>query len=324
MYGVRKFIWVVAVLLMFAAPLLAQDIGNPDTVYFGDNGKAYGFTGNVYRIPVYIGTDQVLMAVSLGMEFGLNLTGQVYDSVSLAGSIFEQGSYCELTNGLRVSAQGIHYPNPDTVTPYAIAQDKPLPVGHYKLCDLYFTGAAIGQQLELDSAFVPPGANFVFAGYMLEIYTPQLRGQTLTIFGGPASFALLTPSAVSGDIGTEISFPVQVTAAYTPAVVAFDSLRKVADGSAPANLPTTSGTNPLTVVWVPSLYQYGSFVAYFTATDFASNKFHCSVMITVNYVNLPCYDMMGDADCSGIINVSDIVYIIDFVFGGGPRPGCHR
>ena len=28
----------------------------------------------------------------------------------------------------------------------------------------------------------------------------------------------------------------------------------------------------------------------------------------------------GDADCSGSINISDAVYLISFIFGGGPAP----
>jgi hypothetical protein len=28
----------------------------------------------------------------------------------------------------------------------------------------------------------------------------------------------------------------------------------------------------------------------------------------------------GDADCNGIVNISDAVYLISYIFGGGPAP----
>jgi hypothetical protein len=28
----------------------------------------------------------------------------------------------------------------------------------------------------------------------------------------------------------------------------------------------------------------------------------------------------GDADCNGIVNISDAVYLISYIFGGGPEP----
>ena len=34
---------------------------------------------------------------------------------------------------------------------------------------------------------------------------------------------------------------------------------------------------------------------------------------------LPC---LGDADGSGAITISDAVYLIGFIFGGGPTPHC--
>ena len=30
----------------------------------------------------------------------------------------------------------------------------------------------------------------------------------------------------------------------------------------------------------------------------------------------------GDCDCNGLVNIADVVYLINYVFGGGPPPGC--
>jgi hypothetical protein len=34
----------------------------------------------------------------------------------------------------------------------------------------------------------------------------------------------------------------------------------------------------------------------------------------------PDYLTQGDPDCNGIVNISDAVYLIGFIFGGGPAP----
>ena len=47
------------------------------------------------------------------------------------------------------------------------------------------------------------------------------------------------------------------------------------------------------------------------------------VVYIVNYIFLggppPVYDPAADVDCSGIVNVSDVVYIVNYIFGGGPE-----
>jgi hypothetical protein len=32
--------------------------------------------------------------------------------------------------------------------------------------------------------------------------------------------------------------------------------------------------------------------------------------------------LSGDSDCNGSVNISDASYLIAFIFGGGPPPGC--
>ncbi len=46
----------------------------------------------------------------------------------------------------------------------------------------------------------------------------------------------------------------------------------------------------------------------------------------INYIfgggPAPCTDLNGDADGSGAISIGDAVYIINYIFGGGPAPKC--
>ena len=315
---------MAVVLLLFSIPLLAQDTGVPDTVYFGDHGLAYGFSGGVYRIPVYLTCDQAVAGMSVGMEYGLGASGQVYDSIGKFGSVFWNQPYFDLTHGLITNTSSTNPPNPDTLGIGGASMASPLPAGRYKLGDIYFHGASIGSQIEVDSSWFRPSGNFVLLpiGGPVDTYTPRYVGGTLTIVAGPPSFHLISPSSVAGDVGTAINFPVEVTAAYAPATIVIDSIRKTVDGSSPTNAPAASGTNPLSVSWTPSYYEYGSWNAYFTAADAAGNHFHVSVQVTVNYISSPCYEMMGDANCDGTIDVSDAVFIIMYTFSSGPPPGC--
>lgn len=36
---------------------VGQDTGVPDTLYFGNVGEAYGYPGDIFKIPIYITTD---------------------------------------------------------------------------------------------------------------------------------------------------------------------------------------------------------------------------------------------------------------------------
>jgi hypothetical protein len=44
----------------------------------------------------------------------------------------------------------------------------------------------------------------------------------------------------------------------------------------------------------------------------------------INYIfaggPAPCPEVAGDADCNGFVNISDAVYLINYIFGGGPEP----
>jgi len=46
--------------------------------------------------------------------------------------------------------------------------------------------------------------------------------------------------------------------------------------------------------------------------------------VTYLYKSGPAPDpqWVGDANCDGIINVGDIVYLVSYLYKGGPEPGC--
>ncbi len=46
----------------------------------------------------------------------------------------------------------------------------------------------------------------------------------------------------------------------------------------------------------------------------------------INYIfaggPAPCSPLNGDADVSGSVSISDAVYLINYIFAGGPAPAC--
>ncbi len=321
---VRCF-WL-AVLAVFAlpmsAPVLGQDTGVPDTVYFGDHGKAYGYQGGIFRVPVYLAVDQAIGGLSLGIEFGLQPSGIVYDSLSKFGSIFMLGPYFDLI-GPFANKYGIDNLGIDTLGLGGVALDNPGPAGRYKFCDVFFHGGNVGEQVIVDSAWFRPAGEFVLVQWpMGEPYQPQFVTENLTIVPAPADMYVTSSLTASGDAGTQIQFDVAAVGAFPPVSIALDSIYEPATDSALYTLPPTFGTNPVTTVWTPTYFQDGIWIAHFTATDSQMNTLPIEVTITVNWVQASCDVLRGDTNCDGVINISDAVYIILYIFLGGPAPGC--
>lgn len=316
MFNLRSLAIAAAVLLL-CAPLLAQDLGVPDTVYFGDQGKAFGYSGGVYRVPVYVTTDQEIYGICLGMEFGINSSGQIYDSLSIYGSILMGTNYLDL-GGMHINLNSLHPPNPDTVLFGGAAQHHPLPVGRYKFCDIFFHGANIGETVEVDSAWVPPAGPFTFASGTGSNYTPRFVGGMLTIVSANPELISTLPAQINGTSGTTLSFTFSVAATYEPSVTVFDSLRPAIALPAAYYPPMCPSGNPVTFTWPTLYYEFGTWHAYFTATDALQNRFPLATTISLA---MPVANM-GDVNCDGIINVTDAVGLINFIFVPGTPAPC--
>jgi len=54
----------------------------------------------------------------------------------------------------------------------------------------------------------------------------------------------------------------------------------------------------------------------------------CDLVSIINCVALagvcPCPPGEGDVACNGLVDISDVVYLIDYLLKCGPEPGCHR
>lgn len=312
----------LACILLIPAMSFAQDTGVPDTVYFGDSGKAYGYPGGHFKIPVILAVDEPIVALILGIEYGIGGVEPTFDSAGTFGAIMADPSYLDLT-GLVVNTTNINGALPDSVMIGGVGlSGHELPPGRYTFCNLWFSGGNVGEQVMVDSAYTPTAGTIEMVSLGGDGFTPRFVGGMLTIETGPPEIVTYLPSNISGDAATTISFEASANASYPPVTISLDSLVNAATGLPPVSIPSASGSNPLLFEWLPTYEEYGSWIAWFTACDASSNCVEFPAYITVNWVEPPSDVMRGDSDCNNVVNISDVVYLLNYIFGQGPPPGC--
>lgn len=87
-----------------------------------------------------------------------------------------------------------------------------------------------------------------------------------------------------------------------------DSLRS------PTNPPSYSGGNPGIFNWTPAEAETGIWISSFSATDTCGglDRDNITILVEVPY--------WGDCNKDGWINSADVVYLINYLFTGGPAP----
>jgi hypothetical protein len=117
---------------------------------------------------------------------------------------------------------------------------------------------------------------------------------------------------------------IEVVSGLSVTEVAIDSIVNAATGVhiATDSLPTVIGTNPSQTVWTPNTLQFGIWHAYFRVIDALSHSLSVDIKLTVNQLPANCDIVRGDLNCDGLITIGDAVYIVNYLFGGGPAPGC--
>lgn len=322
---VKTYLQIAVCLLavaMAAQHGTAQDTGVPDTLYYGDDGKAYCYPGSIFRVPVYITTDQELMAVQIGMEYGSGSMCPTWDSISECGGIMMDGNYLDL--GIFLDSSSINGVCPDTLGYAGIAMFNLLPMGKYKFYDFWFTGGGIGQQVVVDSSMIASASPWLvlFVGDGGSPYPPQFVGGLLDIVAPPVEFTLLVPTDIEVEAGSTVVFDVETVPHCIPVLIALDSIVNNITRASLPTLPPTFGTNPLTVEWTTSFAVYGLWTAHFTATEGNQNSLEFTAEITIYQTGDPCAEVRGDPNCDGIVDIDDAVYIINYIFAQGPPPGC--
>ncbi len=325
MKATLTLLFVAGLLVLLPPPeAYSQDTGVPDTVYYGDNGTAYGLPGGTFKIPFYIATDQPIRAFATGMEYFGNGVMPIYDSVS---TLFATPGVPELFTLLPI--QGFPHLDgiaPDTIGLVGLTLSQFLQPGRYKMGDVYFHGLIIGDQVTADSCVAPVNNPFTLAGESGNQYTPQFVGGTLQIVNAPAEFFLLSPTQYSGDAGYPLGIIIELVSGSGVTAVVLDSIVNAATGVhvASDSLPEVAGLNPSQTVWTPNTIQFGIWYAYFTIYDEFSNLFDVAIRLDIGQLPANCDIVRGDFNCDALISISDAVGVINYLFGGGPPPGCQQ
>ncbi len=317
-------ILAAGLILVFSTGIvLAADPGVPDTLYFGEDGKAFGILNGNYKVPVFFTCDEPVNAFNFGMEFGTLHPGVAFDSVSIAASSPEVVVAFELL-GFGQYSITLEGTLPDTV-PLAAIGNNSLPPGRYKLGDVFFHGAIGGQQIEVDTAYTIPAGPVIFLSGQNE-FVPQFVGGVLTLENAPGEFFLISQTTYTGNAGYEIPIVVEVYSSLPVAAVVVDSIVNAVTGDqiASDSLPAVVGTNPASIPWIPGIFQYGIWNLYVRIIDTAQYELPLTIKVTVNQLPNNCDPVRGDVNCDGVLSLGDAVGLIQYLFGGGSPPGCSQ
>jgi hypothetical protein len=94
--GKRLLLCVVFLGLLCCEPILAQDVGVPDTIYYGDQGYAYAIPGGSFYVPVYLFSDQTISGLDFAIEYGAGTIFPTWDSTSKVGTDLMNTNYFDL------------------------------------------------------------------------------------------------------------------------------------------------------------------------------------------------------------------------------------
>jgi len=298
----EKLILVILLALFLFLPtagvVLADDPGIPDTCRV----QCLDFTppGQQVVIPVTVYNDEALGGLAVPLTFGHAPFDVVCDSVSFQGS--------RITDAEVVGAT-IDTANYRLVF-YVIYFSTDLPVGDGIVANLFFTTGSNWDTtlcVQVDSTFYPPTTRLEF--------TPRASGQALRPkfikgclnSGLPLIPALFTPA----DNGYECS---QDTFQFTwsKSLEVNYSLQYAQDPDFTTGVVTKNGlTDTSYAISLPRQTYYWHAKSYNQCGK--ESAYQDSPFSFYVYVS-------GDASKDGIVDVSDIVYLLNYLYRGGPQP----
>jgi hypothetical protein len=232
------------------------------------------------------------------------------------------------------ATQSQHANGPFVATDFsATDMDCPI-VSTLSALSLNFTGTGI-TGLALSTPFVPGCCNFASninytvvdhcaAGGVVRITVYESQGSADTCYFGidlsSTPPQLIVPDSIFA-LGDHISgFPVSAADADNdPVSTAMNAFWFAQDSlHPPVNSPLYSGGNPGSFSWLATASDAGTWIASFSATDVCGKADTARVRILVGMTSC------GDCTNDSLMDVSDVVYLINYLFKGGtaPDPVC--
>jgi hypothetical protein len=297
----EKLTWGIALFLFLlpaAGIVLADDPGVPDTCRV----QCLDITPPEQQvvIPVTVYNDEALGGLAVPLTFGHASLDVVCDSVSFAGT--------RITDADVVGAT-IDTANYRLVF-YVIYYNTDLPAGDGIVANLFFTTGPNWDTtlcIQVDSTFYPPTTRVEF--------TPRASGQTLRpkfLKGCLNSGVLPVPAlSVPGDGGYECAQDTFLFIWSKPSE-AYYTLQCAEDPDFTTGVITKSGlTDSICALSLPRQTYYWHVESY--------NE--CGKVSGYQEIPFSFYVYLsGDASKDGIVDVSDIVYLLNYLYRSGPAP----
>ena len=302
---------------IFSTKLLAQDPGTPDTLWIGKDGGSGLYSGTSFVISVSVFNDEPITAMSIPIAVEeISAFGRL-DSITYTGTRLEDPNIFDLR---ALDTSGVDSTSPDSaMISFLTTTGQDLPAGDGKICDLWFSGGPIGGTVNFDTITWKLGQELVFVIRPAQGFVPQFIGGDVLL--KPKAPSLILPAGpLIIDAGDTLSFAVSASG-NDPISISLDSLRDFFDASrVPFVTPSFSGGNPGTFDWEPDCVDAGLWRAHFTATDDNSQTASGYVDIYVRFNPDNCNFFRMDANCDRLVRLTDVIFIINYLFKNGPKP----
>ena len=290
--------------------LVGSASAEPDSLWIGEM-NAYYVGNSVFKVPLYYSNDQPFN--SLGFPFLFVSSGDpiIPDSVTRAGRSYGMNIF-DLFLGF---TSGDYGGNPDSTCVGLISFTGEIPPGDGIIADFWFSGGQVGDLISfVPIEYYPPGCVIGPDGPE----GPPVHVLTNLLIG-PGGTEIVCQTSVSIQATRPVTLSIGVIGTASP----FDLEILSFDGPAYDNEPTLLGNDPWTFTWVPGFTNLGDFSLVLRATDADEATVDKTVSITVTELEVdPCDVARGDLNCDGIVDIADLVFMVDWMFSGGPAPYC--
>jgi hypothetical protein len=298
----EKLILLALLALLLLLPgksvVLAEDPGNPDTCRVGSVDIIQ--PGQQVVIPVTVYNDEELGGLAIPLVFGRTSYDIVCDSISFEGT---------RSVGADILGSKIDTTNYRLIF-YALYYSSNLPPDDGIVANLFFTTGPNWDTalcVQVDSTFFPPTSRLEF--------TPRTSGQALyprLIKGSLGTGFAPVPGLISpADQGYTCSpdtfkFRWSKTSSDLSYIIQYSQDADFTTGVVTAGLTDTSYSVSLT--WGTYYWHVKSINLCGDESDYQDTPFSVNVF------------RIGDASGDGIVDVSDVIYLINYLYKSGPVP----